>query len=251
MVEWDMASLGRAAGIWAAAVLGVATLPALAGPDWAKMTKADDFPPFDPALRETTLPPPGQRSFIAYPNKASSRCIGKPTTPLCAVETLLACFVWERPDLCRMVRGNFEDYGKPRYLTRRYRLEYKVVTGFRADQRKWGQVGYVEIVPQGDMRLRYVERDPPFNPQSVALYLLQRACALKAPKECRELPKTNDPEEEKFILFDYLLIPQDGGWKFVWSYTKSLFGMFDYSHPDLIEIGAVVPLDPNSNRGPE
>ncbi len=40
----------------------------------------------------------------------SSRCIGRPETPLCAVETLLACFERARPDLCRMVDDDTEQY---------------------------------------------------------------------------------------------------------------------------------------------
>ncbi|PKU22521.1 hypothetical protein [Telmatospirillum siberiense] len=40
----------------------------------------------------------------------SSRCIGRAETPLCAVETLLACFEWGRPDLCRMVDDDEEQY---------------------------------------------------------------------------------------------------------------------------------------------
>ena len=248
-----MASLGQTAtGAMAAILVTVGIAPALAGPDWAKMTKADDFPPFDPALRESTLPPPAERSFIAYPNKASSRCIGKPTTPLCAVETLLACFVWERHDLCRMVRDDRSDLGKPRYLTRRYRLEYLVQHGYRARKGDWAGIPIYLRPDDGQVHFRQGDIAPPFHSESVVLDVAQRGCALRAPKECRELPKTNDPDEEAFIPFDYLLIPRDGGWKFVWSHTKSFYGMASYDyHPDFVEIGAVVPRDPNDDRGPE
>jgi hypothetical protein len=251
MVEWRMASLRRAmTGALVAILVTVGTASALAGPDWAKMTKADDFPPFDPALRETTLPPSAERSFIAYPNKASSRCIGKPTTPLCAVETLLACFVWERPDLCRIVRDDSSDLGKPRYLSRRYRLEYMVRRGYRADEGDWMPKQIYRDVRDGDGKLRQVEEENPFNPQSAVLYLVQRACALKAPKECRELPKTNDPDEEKFAAFDYLLIPKDGGWKFVWSHRKSFYDTYDFYLPDFAKVGAVPAVDPNYDGDP-
>lgn len=37
------------------------------------------------------------------PNAATSGCIGQPTTPVCAVETLLACWVRGQPALCRAV----------------------------------------------------------------------------------------------------------------------------------------------------
>lgn len=44
------------------------------------------------------------------PRATTSRCIGEARTPLCAVETLLACFQWNRPDLCRMVDDDEEQY---------------------------------------------------------------------------------------------------------------------------------------------
>ena len=39
-------------------------------------------------------------------NAATSGCIGQPTTPICAVETLLACWVRGQPTLCRTVAVN-------------------------------------------------------------------------------------------------------------------------------------------------
>jgi hypothetical protein len=47
--------------------------------------------------------PAGSYRLIGPAGRSDSGCIGRPETPLCAVETLLACFARRDPDLCRMV----------------------------------------------------------------------------------------------------------------------------------------------------
>ncbi|MEK9970533.1 MAG: hypothetical protein VW600_15435 [Ferrovibrio sp.] len=47
--------------------------------------------------------PVDQYRLIGTPERSDSRCIGNPQTPLCAVETLLACFARRDPALCRAV----------------------------------------------------------------------------------------------------------------------------------------------------
>ena len=49
------------------------------------------------------IDPAGQYRLIGPAERSDSRCIGRPDTPLCAVETLLACFARRDGDLCRMV----------------------------------------------------------------------------------------------------------------------------------------------------
>ena len=44
--------------------------------------------------------PAGQYRLIGTPERSDSRCIGRPETPLCAVETLLACFARRDDSLC-------------------------------------------------------------------------------------------------------------------------------------------------------
>lgn len=44
--------------------------------------------------------PPDQFRLIGTPERSDSRCIGRPETPLCAVETLLACFARRDDALC-------------------------------------------------------------------------------------------------------------------------------------------------------
>ncbi len=48
------------------------------------------------------VPPPDELRFIGV-NDASSKCIDDPKTPLCAVETLMACFARHELDLCKKV----------------------------------------------------------------------------------------------------------------------------------------------------
>lgn len=52
-----------------------------------------------PAAADETIPPPNELQFIDR-HGASSECIGDPKTPLCAVETWLACDVRNDSDLC-------------------------------------------------------------------------------------------------------------------------------------------------------
>jgi hypothetical protein len=47
--------------------------------------------------------PVGHYRLIGSPDRSDSGCIGRPETPLCAVETLLACFARRDPALCRTV----------------------------------------------------------------------------------------------------------------------------------------------------
>lgn len=55
--------------------------------------------------------PPGEWRILAWTDQgSSSRCIGRPLTPLCAVETLLACFQRGRVELCRLVDDDTDTY---------------------------------------------------------------------------------------------------------------------------------------------
>ena len=65
---------------------------------------------------EPELPPlsqPGQWNYVTQDDAASSsHCIGRPRTPLCAVETLLGCFQRGRIELCRMVDDGADQYAQ-------------------------------------------------------------------------------------------------------------------------------------------
>lgn len=62
------------------------------------------------------LPPPtpaGQWRYITQEDAASSsHCIGQPDRPICAVETLLACFQRNQIELCRMVDDGTDQYAQ-------------------------------------------------------------------------------------------------------------------------------------------
>jgi hypothetical protein len=82
-----------------AVLLAAAALPAL----------ADDVPLPD-------LTPKSQYLVMTQDDATStSKCIGDPKTPMCAVETRLACFLRSRPDLCQIAMGLDHDPGFGRY----------------------------------------------------------------------------------------------------------------------------------------
>jgi hypothetical protein len=67
-------------------------------------------------VTDADLPPltePGQWRYITqHEASTTSRCIGQPNSPLCAVETLLACFQRDAIELCRMVDDGTEQYSQ-------------------------------------------------------------------------------------------------------------------------------------------
>jgi len=78
------------ARFFSAALVLAAALPALA---------ADDVP-------LPPLTPKGEYLVMTQDDAtSSSKCIGNPATPMCAVETLLACFVRGKDHLCQSALG--------------------------------------------------------------------------------------------------------------------------------------------------
>jgi hypothetical protein len=75
--------------------LALAALIALAAALLSEVRAADaDFPAIDP---------PGHwRLMTQDPDTTSSKCVGDPKTPLCAVETIRACFIRYDDHLCRI-----------------------------------------------------------------------------------------------------------------------------------------------------
>lgn len=52
------------------------------------------------------LTPKGKQLFMTRESStSSSECVGSPVTPMCAVETLLACFVRGDDSLCQTAMG--------------------------------------------------------------------------------------------------------------------------------------------------
>jgi len=98
-----------------------------------------------PALAGEDIPPPDEVRFIDR-HGASSDCIGDTSTPLCAVETWLACKVRQNPELCGLV-----DRRHPRGVEWLFidRLEYWVLGARTAKS--------CSIVTQPDFRFRCPE----------------------------------------------------------------------------------------------
>lgn len=73
------------------------------------------------------VPPPDELRFIST-DDATSKCIGNPITPLCAVETFFACSARQDIDLCRKV-GVINFSYPDKKITSRYRvLKAKVLS---------------------------------------------------------------------------------------------------------------------------
>lgn len=73
--------------------------------------------------------PPGVWRVMTQDDATStSKCIGKPKTPICAVEMIQACFLRERWNLCQAVTNLprlFEDNpDRPKDITELYRFSY-------------------------------------------------------------------------------------------------------------------------------
>lgn len=88
----------------------------------------------------------------------TSKCIGKPVTPICAVETLNACFKRKQIELCRMavINGASEtfdlSYSSPKSKTEYTIIKYQTIQHVPADLRD------VTWMKRGDVRIKTAER---------------------------------------------------------------------------------------------
>lgn len=110
------------------------------------------------------LPPlaqPGQWLYVTQDDhSSSSQCIGRPHTPMCAVETLLACFQRDRQELCRMVDDGTDQYAQifstpadpAKYLAYR-------VLGARSIASDSPRVGQASHAKDGDVLLTVDQRE--------------------------------------------------------------------------------------------
>lgn len=75
------------------------------------------------------LDPEGRYRLIGPAQRTDSACIGRPDTPLCAVETLLACFARRETALCGSVwpQARGASLGFERLANLRYWWSYRVV----------------------------------------------------------------------------------------------------------------------------
>lgn len=107
-------------------MLRLAFLLLLAGTGFAGAQPADpDLPPPDP---------PGVWRKITHDDATSdSKCIGHPVTPLCALETYLACVQRSRNDYCDMVEAGVRFDPKVRQPPANWQ-EYRIVYARRPSQ---------------------------------------------------------------------------------------------------------------------
>ena len=73
------------------------------------------------------VPPPDKIRFVG-PDDATSKCIGNPKTPLCAMETFFACSARQDMDLCRKVGVTDFSYPSKKYTTYFRVLTARVLT---------------------------------------------------------------------------------------------------------------------------
>jgi hypothetical protein len=96
--------------------------------------------------------PPAPEIRRITQNEATSDCIGDPRTPLCAVETFIACWTRREPVLCNRVgqpRGSFEGAALPApaaeyYLVKLFTIQSKDIPAHLKDA-YWYRPGMVNV----------------------------------------------------------------------------------------------------------
>lgn len=163
----------------------VVALLLLALPGWAQ--------PADPDL---PLPdPPGVWRKLTHDDATTdSRCIGNPKTPLCAIETYIACFLRREPDYCDIVGAGVRplpQVGKALHQHEEYRIVYA---------RRPSTLDPLDPTTEGTAR---------WQPGDVLVGFMRRACFKRErrPDNCT-LDVESDP------LFVYILRKEGKDWVF-------------------------------------
>ncbi len=127
-------------------------------------------------------------------NSATSACIGQPTTPVCAVETLLACWMRGQPALCRAVAVVSESRAAERIAG----------PAATAESETQYAIERASIIRREDVTddLRGVEW---FKPGFALVELVRRACP-QGPERC---------EDEPWQEMQIVLRPEAGRWSVV------------------------------------
>lgn len=105
---------------------------------------------------------PRWRTLTDRDETTTSKCIGKPVSPICAVETLEACFKRKQIELCRMASLNgesekFEDLG-PRFPDRK--TEYTIIK-YQTIRRVPANLRDVGWIKRGDVDVHITLRSCP------------------------------------------------------------------------------------------
>ena len=150
--------------------------------------------PADPDLPEPD--PPGVWRRVTHDNATTdSKCIGNPVTPLCAIETYLACFLHREPHYCAIVEAGVRplpQVGKALHQYEEYRIVYA---------RRPSRLNPLEPTTEGTAQ---------WLPGDVLIGLMRRACFKYdgRPDNC-----TLDVENKP--LFVYILRREGEDWIFV------------------------------------
>lgn len=134
----------------------------------------------DPMLPQPD-PPGVWRKLTLDDATTTSKCIGNPVTPVCAVETYWACFLRRQPELCDMVQA-----GVRPLLNREPRVRLDVREEYRiTSARRPSPLDPVDPATEGNMK-----------PQAgdVVIWLISRLCfgPLDDDSDCT-LGVENDP----------------------------------------------------------
>jgi hypothetical protein len=139
--------------------------------------------PRDPDL--PAVDPPGKWRIMAHHDDAStSKCIGKPITPLCAVETVIACLARGENELCRIGMGFDEsvDLGV-RVLDADDHLAYRVLSARRFDARNLPARRH--LASQVDPPSWYTDDRRENRPGDYEIVVSERQCSRHEP--CRRI----------------------------------------------------------------
>ncbi|MDK9722141.1 MAG: hypothetical protein OEL53_13270 [Rhodospirillales bacterium] len=163
----------RACVISMMAAMALTLALGVSGPAQADDAARIDLPPIDG---------PDQWHLMTHDDATStSQCIGDPKTPLCAIETVLACFLRHNDHLCRIGTGNpdfpegIKSIVQPAYTQRYWVAAAEFVT---ANKPSYAKVRYLK--PHvGDIAVRI--HDAPCYDQKCykpvgppAIYLVRR-----------------------------------------------------------------------------
>ena len=131
-------------------VLTSAMIPRAATGD--DVATARDLPPLTPKAHP--------RILTMLDETSTSDCIGRPVTPLCAVETKMACFLRGNNNLCEVASG--ENFNLSNNMMAREHLWYRVTKTAIVDDRHfpWRPIDHIyepsRIIPSvkvGDVRI--------------------------------------------------------------------------------------------------
>jgi hypothetical protein len=131
----------------------------------------------DPDL--PAIDPPGKGRVMTHDDITStSNCIGFPITPLCAIETLIACFERTDSELCRIALGldkrPFFGDREPELLPYHY-TRYRVLSAERFGEHDLPPPHHM-VFPEQARSLWYTEDRRRYRPGDVRIVVLEQTC---------------------------------------------------------------------------